>query len=119
MIFDLGIWLGLISLPTLTVLVVILMVGRHFDGAGQEEVLAAVRHPVCSEPSTIVPLCNILPGAAARFPDRSGDRAVGAHCAGHGHDPVHRRVDPAGRLSAVVAPDWHNRMYVRGRYRLV
>ena len=41
-------------------------------------------------------------GAAARVVNRSGDRAVGADRVGHGHERVHRGLDPAGRLSVSV-----------------
>jgi hypothetical protein len=69
LIFDLGICLVLISLPTLAPLVAIPM------ALGRRKILAAVPNVVCREPVR--------------------HRAAGAHRAGDGDEPVHLRLGPA------------------------
>ena len=104
LIFDLGIILVLISLPTLA------LYGGRSNGIGQEEVPAAVRNVVRREPVRHRPAAKYPSRRpAAGLVDRPSHRAMGADRAGDGDELVHLRLGPARGL----IPDSRHRSYRR------
>jgi Domain of unknown function (DUF4436) len=90
LIFDLGICLVLISLPTLALLVAIPM------ALGRIKFLPPFATRYCREPVRHRAVAQHPPRrSTAGLMDRPGHRAVGAHRAGDGDEPVHLRLGPA------------------------